>query len=77
MKYAGVESGAINVTDNNFGLIRDGIITMSWNDANGSNVTDGTVLFTLKLQSTVNGTLSNMISASSDVTAAQAYTTEK
>jgi hypothetical protein len=76
MSYAGVEAGALNVTDNNFGLVRDGVITMSWNNANGTTVADGTVLFTLKLQSSVNGTLSNMISASSDVTAAEAYTSE-
>jgi hypothetical protein len=76
MSYAGVEAGALNVTDNNFGLVRNGVITMSWNNANGTTVSDGTVLFTLKLQSTVNGTLSNLMNVSSDVTAAQAYTTE-
>ena len=76
LKYAGVESGALNVTDNNFGLVRDGVITMSWNNANGSTVADGTVLFTLKLNASQAGVLSSMITASSDVTAAQAYTTE-
>jgi hypothetical protein len=76
MSYAGVEAGAMSVTDNNFGLVREGVITMSWNNAEGTTVTDGTVLFTLKLQSKVSGTLSNLISVSSDVTAAEAYTTE-
>jgi len=76
MTYAGVEAGALNVSDNNFGLVRNGVITMSWDNANGSTVAEGTVLFTLKLQSSVSGTLSNLVSVSSDVTAAQAYTTE-
>ena len=76
MTYAGVESGAINVSDVNFGQVREGVITMSWNNANGTTVADGTVLFTLKLQSSVSGTLSNLMSMSSDVTVAEAYTTE-
>jgi hypothetical protein len=76
LKYVGVESGALNVNDSNFGLVREGIVTMSWNNAEGTTVTDGTVLFTLKFEATQNGMLSSMITASSDVTAAEAYTTE-
>jgi hypothetical protein len=76
MTYAGVEAGAINVSDANFGAVREGIITMSFDIAEGTSVSNGTVLFTLKLEATQAGTLSNMISASSDVTTAEVYTTE-
>jgi hypothetical protein len=76
MTYAGVEAGAINVSDANFGAVRNGIITMSFDIAEGASVSDGTVLFTLKLDATKAGSLSNMISASSDVTTAEVYTTE-
>lgn len=74
LAYAGVEAGALNVNNNNFGLVRDGIITMSWNNAEGTTVADGTVLFTLKFEAAKKGSLSSMISSSSDVTVAEAYT---
>jgi hypothetical protein len=76
LNFAGVVAGAMDVTAENFGLVRDGIVTMSWNNANGLNVADGAVLFTLKLNAAVNGKLSNLMSAGSQVTAAEAYTTE-
>lgn len=76
MNFAGVTAGAMDVTAENFGLIRDGIVTVSWNNANGVSVADGAVLFTLKLNANVNGNLSEMISAGSQITAAEAYTTD-
>ncbi len=76
LNFAGVVAGAMDVTAENFGLVRDGIVTMSWNNANGLNVADGAVLFTLKLNADVNGSLSNLMSAGSQVTAAEAYTTD-
>lgn len=76
LSFAGVVAGEMNVTTENFGLVRDGIVTMSWNNANGVSVADGAVLFTLKLNATSNGNLSKLMSAGSQVTAAEAYTNE-
>ena len=77
LSFAGINSGAITVTEGNLGLqgLADGVITMSWNDANGqaTTVTDGEVLFTITFDAAVNAKASDIIRATSDITRAEAY----
>jgi hypothetical protein len=77
LNFAGINSGAITVTEGNLGLqgLADGVITMSWNDANGqaTTVTDGEVLFTITFDAALNAKASDIIRATSDITRAEAY----
>jgi len=75
LEYAGVVAGAMNVTDNNFGLVNDGTITFSWNKTETMDIQSGEILFSLKLHSNVDGRLSDMFVLNSTVTPAEAYTT--
>jgi len=49
MQYAGIESGALEVSEGNFGLqlLERGIITTSWNDIKAKSIEDETILFSM------------------------------
>ena len=47
---------------------------MSWNNARGVNVEDGTVLFTLTLKANANTNLSNVLKVTDEVLRSEAYT---
>jgi hypothetical protein len=72
LEFTGVESGAINVSAENFGLIDANTITTAWNSTAGVSASD--VLFTMNFRATAGVTLSEAISVSSRVTTAAAYT---
>jgi hypothetical protein len=74
LSYAGVESGAIELGDLNFGLNRlsEGTLTTSWHSENGVSSDD--VLYTLVFKATSTGRLSESVRLSSSVTRAEAYT---
>ncbi len=72
LEFTGVESGAINVSADNFGLIDANTITTAWNSTAGVSASD--VLFTMNFRATADVTLSEAISVSSRVTTAAAYT---
>ncbi len=75
LEFAGFESGAIELSELNFGLNRldQGIVTTSWNDANGVTVASDEVLFTMSFNVKSAGLLSDMITVGSQVTTAEAY----
>jgi hypothetical protein len=74
LEYAGVESGAVEVSEVNFGLNRlsQGMITTSWNSEEG--VSAEGVLYTLVFRAKSAGQLSGSVRVSSAVTTAEAYT---
>ena len=79
VSFAGIESGAIEVSESNFGLNRlsQGMLTTSWNSSQGVSVSSNEVLFTLifNVEETVNA--SAVFSLNSKVTAAEAYNAEE
>jgi hypothetical protein len=77
LEFEGIESGALDVSFNNVGILGNELMTMSWNSNQGVNVSQGEVLFTLKLNAKQSGLLSRMIGMSSDVTTAEIYTGEE
>ncbi len=75
MTFNGVESGAIAVSDANFGttMLNEGVLTTSWNNANLTKVANDEVLFTVNFKATATATLSQAIGINSRYTNAEAY----
>jgi len=63
------------LTDKNFGIQNQeaGVITTSWNTANGLSLKDETVLFEIVVKAKETLTLSEVLESNSKVTAAEAY----
>jgi hypothetical protein len=77
MSYEGIESGALQVTNNNVGTPRENTVTFSWNTTSGQSVVDGEVLFTLKLRNDRAGLLSQRMGMSSALTQSEIYEGEE
>jgi hypothetical protein len=77
MSYEGIESGALQVTNNNVGTPRENTMTFSWNTTSGQSVVDGEVLFTLKLRNDRAGLLSQRMGMSSALTQSEIYEGEE
>jgi hypothetical protein len=75
LEFRGVESGIINMSDDNMGVFGS-TLTASWNKAGGISAKASDVLFTLKFQATAPGKLSSMIALNSKETQAEAYNTQ-
>jgi hypothetical protein len=73
VEFVSVEAGALNVTENNFGLNANGNLLVSFDDANGVSVADDAVLFTIVLNASNNTLVSNAINMNSNAVAAEAY----
>ena len=75
LSFENIESGILNVNNSNIGVrnINNGILTMSWNDANGQTVSPDEVLFTLKFKANKVGKLQNLLTLTSDITRKEAY----
>ncbi len=71
--FAGVESGALELGQNNYFAHSEGMVTMSWSQALPVDVQEGNVLFTLKFTGKTNGELNENIAISSAFTKAEAY----
>jgi len=75
--YEGLTGDRMDINDGNVGLLKDGVITMSWNELyNGSQENMEAVDQVLRIQfrATQSGKLEDMIQLSSLVTEAEAYT---
>ena len=72
IEFVGATSGAIEVSDANFGLIDANTVTTAWYTA--EDVTSNDVLFTMTFRATGDVTLSEAIRLSSRVTETAAYT---
>ncbi len=74
LDFVGMEAGALNVTEENFGftMLSEGMITTSWNTVNAIALSANDVLFTLKFRAKESARLSDVVSANSRYTAAEA-----
>jgi len=72
--FAGFEAGALSVTEENFGftMLNEGMITTSWNTLNAVELSGEDVLFTLKFRAKGSAKLSEVLSANSRFTQAEA-----
>jgi subtilisin-like proprotein convertase family protein len=75
LNYAGIEAGAIKIQPEYVG-VHPSAITMSWGDTRGLTASDDETLFTLQFVATATGRLKEMISVGSQITEAEAYTTD-
>lgn len=78
LEFAGVRAGKLNVSSDNFNVLRssEGKIAFSWNDVDGVSAATNETLFTLEFRAITNNTISNTINLTSDITRAEAYTTD-
>jgi hypothetical protein len=74
LEFQGVESGVVNMTEENMGVFGN-TLTTSWHKVGGVSAKSTDVLFTLHFQATAGGKLSEMISLNSRETKAEAYNT--
>ena len=75
LEFVGSESGAIQVSEDNFGLanLNHGILTTSWDAREPMSVSSDKVLFTLVFKSVKTVKSENSFEITSDVTVAEAY----
>ena len=73
LEFVGAESGAIEVSNENFGLIDAATVTTAWHSANAVSTGDD-VLFTMTFKANADVNLSEALTVSSRVTNAVAYT---
>jgi len=74
LEFRGIESGIVNMTDENLGVFGS-TITASWHKVGGVSASTSDVLFTLQFQATGAGKLSSMMTLNSKETQAEAYNT--
>ncbi len=70
--YVSVESGQLEMSDDNFGVY-DGQLTTSWSNASGIDINTTEPLFTITLDAHDDTRISNIMSINSDALAAEAY----
>jgi hypothetical protein len=72
--FVGFEAGALDVTEEHFGftMLKDGMITTSWNTTEPMTIDASEVLFTMTFRAKSNAVLSEVLSANSRFTAAEA-----
>lgn len=74
LKLITVKPGSLQIDDSNYATPKNNMMTMSWNEAYAQTSSVEDVLFTLEMISEKEGQVSNMLSLSSAVTKAEAYT---
>lgn len=75
LEYVGVNAGSIEMTSANIGTqqVRNGMITISWNDIDVVDANQNETLFILNFKAKTTNVLSSSLRISSDLTLAQAY----
>jgi len=74
LEFAGIYSDDIRIDEQHVGLLRDGVVTMSWNnDIVPAATPDARMTFVIKWMANVSGHTSDLIRLTSKVTAAEAY----
>jgi subtilisin-like proprotein convertase family protein len=78
LDFTGVEAGALNVTNDNFGtrFANRGVLTSVWYSANAVNASADEVLYTMTFKAKSSGQLSTSLSIASVVTEAMAFGNE-
>ncbi len=77
LSFEGFESGAIQLTESNFGVqkLTEGLMSTSWNSRTPVSLTKDEVLFKLTFRAMKDGNIAQMLTVTDDVTRAEAYTT--
>jgi hypothetical protein len=74
--FVGIESGAIEMTSANVGVISTDVVTMSYATSEAVSVNEGEVLFTLVLRADKAANVAEMMSITSEVTKSESYTSD-
>lgn len=74
--FVGINSGAIEVSNNNIGVIANDVVTMSYATEKSVSVANDEVLFTLVVKADKAVKVSEMLSIGSSVTTAEAYNSD-
>jgi hypothetical protein len=77
MTVESVESGALEISETNYGLFDNGQMTMSWNEVEAQSFGSDEVLFTLQLRAEADVRLSSAIEVTSEITTNEAYIGER
>jgi hypothetical protein len=75
LKFEAISSETMSINDNHIGLLKEGVITMSWN-AEGESMPEPGQVIQLRFTATASGNIANMIHLTSQVTEAEAYTSD-
>jgi len=73
-EFVSIESGSLEMTTANANVSQEGKIAISWNNITSNTYTSDDILFTIVLRAKTNYNVSNLLTISSDVTRAEAYT---
>ncbi len=78
MEFVSAEGSVLDISDENFGtsMLDRGILTTSWDSKTPVTVSSDDVLFTLTFRALKSAKVSNSLSITSDVTRAEAYTSD-
>jgi hypothetical protein len=78
LEFSDIVSGVLSLGAENVNKLsaNKGKISFSWNDIKGLTVDENKVLFSIEFRATANNTIYNTVSMSSDITKAEAYTTD-
>ncbi|MEY3421149.1 MAG: hypothetical protein RIR48_1438, partial [Bacteroidota bacterium] len=78
LELSDIVSGVLSLGADNVNTLsaNKGKISFSWNDFKGLTVGENKVLFSIEFRATANNTIYNTVSMSSDITKAEAYTTD-
>ncbi|MBY5960303.1 hypothetical protein KUV50_19300, partial [Membranicola marinus] len=71
-----IEAGALNITKDNYVRYAPGVITSSWSEADGQNLSSDEVLFTLVVKAKSEVQLRDALSLNNRVTTTEAYDAE-
>ncbi|MBK8852840.1 MAG: HYR domain-containing protein [Saprospiraceae bacterium] len=76
LEFVNVKPGVLSMNESNYGFanLDNGMITTSWNENENVSLKSGDVLMTLVFKATNNGSLENVFSVGSEITAAEMYT---
>lgn len=76
LNFQTVHSGVLDMDASHYNATNAsaGLISMSWNHADGETFGKNDVLFTLEFTATTNSTISRVLNISSDITKAESYT---
>ena len=68
-----IEPGVLNITKENYLKYAPGVLTASWNEAEGVSVNSGEVLFTIVLKAKTATVLRDVLSLNNRITPTEAY----
>jgi len=73
MEFVGINSGIINISENNLGLENEGEVTLSWQNQDALDLDEGSLLFELEFDVIRSGLLSTSLAMSSTKMNQEAY----